>query len=219
MANLSLHFLLIFLSFHSILATITESVTTQNQDNAKFMKLSDTVTTQNPDATNFIKISCKKCLYPTICIQSLSTYANTIQLNKQQLAHAALSVSLSKAKIASTYISMVTRIRGLKPRELQAAKDCSNTMNDSVYQLSRSIPELGQSGKLTSRRDEFTWHVSNVQTWISAALTDENTCLDMFNNPSMDGKIKDSVRARVFAAAQVTSNALALVYQFAENHS
>ncbi|MCD7450490.1 hypothetical protein HAX54_006561 [Datura stramonium] len=203
MANLSLHFLLIiFLSFQCILAINTESVTSQN-----------------PNTTNFIKISCKTTLYPTICVQSLSAYANTIQLSEQRLARAALSVSLSKAKIASTYISKVTRMRGLKPRELQAAKDCSFTMNDSVYQLNRSIPELGQSGNLASRRDEFTWHVSNVQTWISAALTDENACLDMFNNPSMDGKIKDSIRVRVLVASQVTSNALALVYHFAEKHS
>ncbi|TMW89642.1 hypothetical protein EJD97_016851 [Solanum chilense] len=202
MANLTLHFLLIFLSFHCIFAIITESVTSQTQN-----------------ATNFIVTSCKTTLYPTICVQSLSTYANTIQLNEQKLAHAALSVSLSKAKIASTFISKITRMKGLKPRELQASKDCSFNMNDCVYQLTRSIPELGQSGKLASRRDEFAWHVSNVQTWISAALTDQNTCLDMINNPSMDGKIKDSIRVRVFIASQVTSNALALVYKFAEKHS
>lgn len=202
MANLTLHFLLIFLSFHCIFTIITESVTFQTQN-----------------ATNFIVTSCKTTLYPTICVQSLSTYANTIQLNEQELAHAALTVSLSKAKIASTFISKITRMKGLKPRELQASKDCSFNMNDCVYQLTRSIPELGQSGKLASRRDEFTWHVSNVQTWISAALTDQNTCLDMINNPSMDGKIKDSIRVRVFIASQVTSNALALVYKFAEKHS
>ncbi|PHT39623.1 hypothetical protein CQW23_18477 [Capsicum baccatum] len=205
MSNLSLHFLLIFLFFQGILVITAESVS---------------VTSQNPNTTNFIINSCKTTLYPTICVQSLSAYANTIQLvNEQQLAHAALSVSLSKAKIASTYISKLVRMRGLKPRELQAVKDCSFTMNDCVYQLSRSIPELGQSGKLTSRRDEFTWHVSNVQTWTSAALTDENSCLDMINNPLINGKIRVSIRVRVFVASQVTSNALALIYQFAERHS
>ncbi|XP_006358403.1 21 kDa protein-like [Solanum tuberosum] len=203
MANLTLHFLLLFLYFHCILAIITESVTSQT----------------DPNTTNFIVTSCRTTLYPTICVQSLSAYANTIQLNELELAHAALTVSLSKAKIASTYISKLTRMRGLKPRELQAVKDCSFNMNDCVHQLERSIPGLGQSGKLASRRDEFTWHVSNVQTWISAALTDQNTCLDMINNPSMDGKIKDSIRVRVFVASQVTSNALALVYKFAEKHS
>ncbi|CAN4075981.1 unnamed protein product [Withania somnifera] len=178
MANLTLHFLLIFLFVHCIIATNTESVTSQNSN-----------------ITNFIIISCKTTLYPTIC---------------KQLAHAALLVSLSKAKIASTYISKLTKMRGLRARESQAAKDCSFTMNDS----------LGQSGKLaSSRRDEFTWHVSNVQTWISAALTDENTCLDMINNPSMDAKVRDSIRVRVLIASQVTSNALALVYQFAERPS
>ncbi|KAH0644146.1 hypothetical protein KY284_032030 [Solanum tuberosum] len=157
MANLTLHFLLLFLYFHCILAIITESVTSQT----------------DPNTTNFIVTSCRTTLYPTICVQSLSAYANTIQLNELELAHAALTVSLSKAKIASTYISKLTRMRGLKPRELQAVKDCSFNMNDCVHQLERSIPELGQSGKLASRRDEFTWHVSNVQTWISAALTDQ----------------------------------------------
>ncbi|XP_016460757.1 21 kDa protein-like [Nicotiana tabacum] len=202
MANFSLHhFLILFLFFHCIFVKV----------------VTESVTSQNPAATNFIKTSCKNTLYPTVCIQSLSAYANTILLNEQQLAQAALSISFKKAKLAADFISKITKIRGLKPREFQAAKDCLSTMNDSVYQLNRSIPELSQSGQLAAGQD-FTWHVSNVQTWISAALTDENACLDMFNNPSMDGKIKALVRARVFAAAQVTSNALALVYHFAERH-
>jgi hypothetical protein len=53
----------------------------------------------------------------------------------------------------------------------------------------------------------FAWHLSNVQTWASAALTDADTCLDSLRS----GRDEDAVRRRVLAVAQATSNALALV--------
>ncbi|CAF2380530.1 unnamed protein product [Brassica napus] len=34
------------------------------------------------------------------------------------------------------------------------------------------------------------WKMSNVQTWVSAALTDETTCLDGFSGRAMEGKVK-----------------------------
>ncbi|KAI8030579.1 hypothetical protein LOK49_LG01G01327 [Camellia lanceoleosa] len=57
---------------------------------------------------------------------------------------------------------------------------------------------------------DFLWHMSNVETWVSAALTDENTCLDGFSGRALDGNVKASIKARVTNVAQVTSNALAL---------
>lgn len=57
-----------------------------------------------------------------------------------------------------------------------------------------------------------------METWVSAALTDETTCMDGFAGKGMDGKIKESVRAQVVAVARVTSNALALVNNFAAKH-
>jgi hypothetical protein len=50
----------------------------------------------------------------------------------------------------------------------------------------------------------FAWHLSNVQTWASAALTDADTCLDSLRS----GRDEDAVRRRVLAVAQATSNAL-----------
>lgn len=167
--------------------------------------------------SNFIKASCRATRYPSLCIDCLSAYANSIQQSERQLAEVALSVSLAKARSAAMFVVKLTRsARGLKPRELQAVKDCVDTMGDTMDQLRRSVRELGRAGRVPSQ--DFVWHVGNVQTWVSAALTNENTCLDGFAGPAMDGNVKGAIRARVVNVARVTSNALALVNRFAARH-
>ncbi|CAI9755365.1 unnamed protein product [Fraxinus pennsylvanica] len=171
----------------------------------------------NSDPTNFIKTSCRATLYPALCIQCLSTYASTIRQSELQLAQVALAVSLSRARSASNFISKLAKRRGRKQRGYQATKDCIEIMGDTVYQLNRSIKELGRMRRRFTGQD-FAWHVSNVQTWVSAALTNENTCLDGFSGPAMNGNAKAAIRKRVLNVAQVTSNALALVNRFADRH-
>lgn len=55
--------------------------------------------------------------------------------------------------------------------------------------------------------------MSNVQTWMSAALTDEETCTDGFEDVP-NGPVKSDVSAKATGVKQVTSNALALVNSF-----
>ena len=169
---------------------------------------------RNSADTSFIKASCRITRYPVLCFQCLSGYASTIRQSDRQLAITALSVSLSRARSTAVFSSNLTKVRGLKPREHQAVRDCIENMSDTVDRLSYSIQELGHTGKAVSQ--DFMWHMSNVQTWVSAALTDENTCLDGFAGRVMEGNVKTAVRRRVVEVAQVTSNALALINRFAE---
>ncbi|CAI9771842.1 unnamed protein product [Fraxinus pennsylvanica] len=167
-------------------------------------------------ATNFIKASCRATTYPVVCVQSLSIYAPSIQRSPRQLVQTALSVSLERAESTKTFVSRLTKFRGLKPRERAAIKDCFEEMSDNVDRLSKSIKELKSMG--TARGKEFIWHMSNVETWISAALTDDSTCLDGFSGRALNGRIKSSIKGRMTNLAQVTSNALALCNHFGEKY-
>lgn len=178
---------------------------------------SASTSTGKSSPADYIFASCKATRYPALCVQSLSAYASAIQQNEQHLAQTALSVSLSRAKSAAAFVAKMTRVRGIKPRELLAVKDCIENMKDSVDRLGKSIKELGHMGRDVVGQD-FMWHLSNVQTWVSAALTDQNSCLDGFGGKAMDGNIKTAIRHRVVNVAQVTSNALALVNRFATRH-
>ena len=61
--------------------------------------------------------------------------------------------------------------------------------------------------------ESFGFQMSNVQTWMSAALTDEDTCTDGFEDVA-NGSLKSDVCDRVTKVHKITSNALALVNSY-----
>lgn len=175
---------------------------------------SNVVKRSNP--TDFIKSSCKSTRYPVVCVQCLIGYANSIRQNEQQLAITALKVSISWTRSCGSFVKKMAKVKGIKPREYRAVQDCIENMDNSVDRLSQSVKELGLTGQAIS--EEFAWHMSNVQTWVSAAMTYQDTCLDGFAGPRMNGNLKSAIRDRVLSVSQVTSNALALVNGFASKH-
>lgn len=176
-----------------------------------------TLTRRTPTRTgpmDFIKANCGATRYPAVCVKSLSVYAKDIQKSPRQLAHAALAVSLARARSAAAFVAKLSGAKGMKARDHAAMRDCVENIGDSVDRLSRSIREMGRVGR--SGRGGFEWHMSNVETWVSAALTDENTCVDGFAGPAMSASLRAAVKRSIVNVAQVTSNALALVSRFAQ---
>ncbi|KAL8200845.1 hypothetical protein R6Q57_012184 [Mikania cordata] len=166
-----------------------------------------------PTAMDFIKASCKTTLHPPLCIQCLSSYAVSVQGSDHRLAKAAVTVSLNDTKSAVVFISKLARVSGIKPIEYRAVKDCISTMANSVTSLSQSVQELDLMARTTGQ--DFEWHMSNVETWVGSALTNQNICSRGF---AVNGRVKDAVTKRMVYVSQVTSNALALVNRFAVRH-
>ncbi|XP_039122318.1 21 kDa protein-like [Dioscorea cayenensis subsp. rotundata] len=158
-------------------------------------------------SVEFIRNSCTKTDYPTLCFSSLSAYAPTIQTSPKQLAEAALSVSLDSTKSTSTMIKSMSKGQGMSSREKEAMSDCMDTLQDSVEELKQSLKAMGElKGK------DVKLHMNDIQTWVSSALTDENTCMNGFtNNEIKDEGAENKVRSQVVKVAQLTSNALALI--------
>ncbi|OWM88399.1 21 kDa protein-like [Punica granatum] len=169
------------------------------------------------DSTDFIEVSCRSTRYPPLCVQCLSSYARVIRQNEQALARVALSVTLSRARQAMAFVARMRDTRGIRPRENGAVRDCVANLGSSVDRLVQSIIEMDQMNK-AAPGDDFEWHVSNLETWVSGALTNANTCLDGFAGRAMDGNIKTTVRSKVLDLAQVMSNTLALMDRFAARH-
>ncbi|WCJ36506.1 Plant invertase/pectin methylesterase inhibitor superfamily protein [Euphorbia peplus] len=174
-----------------------------------------TKTTPRNNNINYIKSSCKSTTYPSLCVQSLASYAPSIQQNPRQLTETALSVSISRAQSTKTFIYKLTKFNNLKKREVAAVKDCYEEISDTVDRLSKAYKEMKSVGH--GNANDFQWHMSNVETWVSAALTDENTCVDGFAGKALDGRLKNSIKVRIVNVAQVTSNALALITKFANS--
>ncbi|KAG9140610.1 hypothetical protein Leryth_022499 [Lithospermum erythrorhizon] len=165
------------------------------------------------DATQFIRTSCQSTLYPDLCFNSLVFYANTIQHDPARLARIAIKISLSRAKRMASYMSYMSRQADYRaePTIQAALHDCYAMFGDAVDQMRGSLKQMR---RLTGTGESLRFQVSNVQTWLSAAMTNEDTCTDGLMDIIPEGEVKDDVIDRVYKAMHVTSNALALVNQF-----
>ncbi|XP_057798364.1 21 kDa protein-like [Salvia miltiorrhiza] len=164
--------------------------------------------------TDFIRTSCSATAYPTLCYSSLSTYATAIQQNPKLLANAALSLSLDTAVSTSADMLKLSHTAGMTPREVGAMQDCVEELAESVQQLRKSMAEMKRI-----KASNFQTTMSDVQTWVSAALTDEDTCMDGFDGKLMDGSVKTTVRRKIENVAHMTSNALSLINTYATLHA
>ncbi|GKA12020.1 pectinesterase inhibitor 10-like protein [Tanacetum coccineum] len=161
-------------------------------------------------SVEFIRTSCGLTTYPTLCFNSLSSKAGAIQTSPKLLAQTALSVSLDTTITTSSSMVKLSQVHGMAPRQIAAMKDCMELLRDSVYQMKKSLGEMNRPGS-----KDFGLVMSDIQTWVSAALTDEDTCSEGFAN---DPKMKNVVRGKVVNVVHLTSNALGLINSYASLH-
>ncbi|KAJ8632218.1 hypothetical protein MRB53_025554 [Persea americana] len=198
-------------SFFAIVALFSLLVLTTNAEPSSG---SDSPTNAEPssgsdspkNSTEFIKTSCQVTRYPRLCSDSLLGYVNTIKTSPTELARAAMSVTLANLRSTSAVLSSILARRGLKPREVDATKDCIENISDSVDDLKKSLKEVDYL-----KGPNFDFHMSNLQTWVSAAMTGEDTCMDGFSGHNMNGNVKMVIRSCVVKDMQLTSIALALI--------
>lgn len=88
--------------------------------------------------------------------------------------------------------------------------DTLRNAGDQTWQSGSEIGKLDGGGGVVVG-PQVAWRVSNAQTWMSAALTNEETCTDGMEEVEAEGRVKADVVSRVGRAKQYTSNSLALV--------
>ncbi|CAL9080620.1 unnamed protein product [Musa textilis] len=165
---------------------------------------------QEEDATQFIRARCGATRYPDLCFTSLSLYAADVHRSPVRLACLASNVTLAHLLSLCSHVSALRKAGA--GREAAALRDCADTLGDAADQVGRTTAELVRLQD-PLERSEVAWRVSNAQTWMSAALTNEDTCSDGFQDVGGGGAsaIEADVRRRAEKVKQYTSNALALV--------
>ncbi|KAJ1413605.1 Pectinesterase inhibitor domain [Sesbania bispinosa] len=200
--HLNLTSLVIFLPLlFSILSPVESSLARHNSHNSQSM--------------TYIESSCNGTLYPDLCIRCLAKFSKSTIDGPQHLAHVALSVSLSRALHTKGYLLKVANELRAINKEYPKVQDCANLITDSVDQLSQAIKELKRLNQFSSTiNDKVLWHISNVDTWVSTALTDASSCARSFPGHRMSKRVA-TIKVKALNVAEVTSNALALFHRYA----
>lgn len=161
---------------------------------------------------NYVQEACSVTRYQDICVRSLASYSNKAKRSPSRWARAGVSVTLADVKFVSQYLDTMRRrshIRGKRNRA--ALADCVECIHDALDSLHKS---LGVLRRLSV--GGFNEQMSDVLTWLSAALTNEDTCINGFD--SRRGRSNKQIKRlcdKVQNASYITSNALALVDKLA----
>jgi pectinesterase inhibitor-like protein len=159
--------------------------------------------------TQAISRTCSKTRFPTLCINSLLDFPGSTAANEQQLVHISFNMThrhISKALFASSGLSYA--VANSKVRA--AYEDCLELMDESVDSIRMSMDSLTTMSSTLSRADELSTVAGSedVMTWLSAALTNQDTCLEGFEDIS--GTVKDQMVDNLKDLSELVSNSLAI---------
>ncbi|KVH91210.1 pectinesterase inhibitor 9-like [Cynara cardunculus var. scolymus] len=170
-------------------------------------------------ARSYLEAQCRSTLYSDLCVRTLLPYTSKrVVPSPQKIAQVSLATCLSKARVTKAYVDVIAeqfkKTKNLG--EYHAVKDCLQQINNGVNQITQSVKELRQMG--TDGEEKFVWHESNVQSWVSAALTDTTTCIDGILGDEIGSREKRMIKARFLNVKQLASNSLALFNRFTAKH-
>ncbi|XP_057504338.1 pectinesterase inhibitor 6-like [Actinidia eriantha] len=157
---------------------------------------------------SYVREACSVTRYRDLCVHSLAPFSTTAKRNPSTWARAGVSVTISEAKSVAQYLMKVKSQGSMRGRNRVALNDCIECFQDAIDNLHRS---LGVLRKLIDPR--FYAQLWDVTTWLSAAMTGQDTCLDGFDGQK--GKDVKLLLNRVSNVTYITSNALALVNHLA----
>ncbi|XP_029130003.1 pectinesterase inhibitor 6 [Cajanus cajan] len=156
-----------------------------------------------------VREACSVTRYQKLCVHSLAHFSNTAGRSPSKWARAGVSVSIGEVKKVKAYLAELKRQGHMKGRNRVALSDCVETFGYALDELHQSLGVLRSLSRST-----FSTQMGDLNTWISAALTDEDTCLDGFQGKNHEKQIKVLLN-RVQNVSCITSNALALVNKLA----
>lgn len=155
--------------------------------------------------STYVRHACSVTQYQRLCVRTLWPFAIVARNNTSKWTRASVAVTITDTKRILRLL-LKTRRSAVEERERIALSDCRELFVDSLDNLYKSLAVLR-----TLNADEFQRQMSDLATWLSAALTDEDTCLDGFEETSSRSRTVRMIRRKATKCMQLCSNALALL--------
>ncbi|KAI8544767.1 hypothetical protein RHMOL_Rhmol08G0320500 [Rhododendron molle] len=174
-------FLLLFTSFLIIAAVIGIVAGVNSKKNA--IKSSSTHA--------IVKSSCSTTFYPDLCY---STIANATQLSNKVISAPKdvimMSLNITKTAVEHNYFSVkrLLKRKKLTDREKTALHDCLEMIDETLDEIRKAEEDLNQ---YPSYKKSLSQHADDLKTLMSAAMTNQETCVDGFSYNEADKKDKD----------------------------
>lgn len=171
-----------------------------------------------PGPTRVIREACGLTRYPELCLSTLAEFPGSVAaLQPREVAHITVNMTLRKF---GTAFSASTEIRNweMDTWSRSAYEDCLELLEDSVDLLARSLLSVSQTTTSSSSVEEESvsddgsnnqgGSHQDVVTWLSGAMTNQDTCTDGFNH--LSGTVKNQMVQSLQDLSELVSNCLAI---------
>ncbi|GLJ09564.1 hypothetical protein SUGI_0111980 [Cryptomeria japonica] len=153
---------------------------------------------------NSLQSACSVTLDPQFCMSTLTSFEGSLQGGFKDLARIALNVSIAEVR---EVIALISRLGqgAFNVKDLVALQDCQELLDITLDTLERSMSKMTNSNS-----NSWGWRQSlDVQTWLSAAIANQATCLEGFKETS--GSQQTTFTNSLRNVSRLQSNSLALV--------
>ncbi|KZV26824.1 plant invertase/pectin methylesterase inhibitor superfamily [Dorcoceras hygrometricum] len=157
-----------------------------------------------------MRIQCGFTRYPTLCVQTLTGLASGNQ--KLDFTAALVNMTIRESQIPDSGPadeSIPSLISTQTDRLAQSTIDnCHELMKMSLKRLNQALEALQISPKR---------HKPDIQTWISAAITYQQSCKDDINGHTESNPLMEKISRKIDYLSELSSNSLALANRIPEN--
>lgn len=167
---------------------------------------STTDSTINATSVNFnsaIKAVCSVTLHPDRCYSTISSFGRNIT-DTEKIFEASVKTTMDVLRDVSSFPATL-RNETDDPRVKKALDICTKMIDDSLDQLNQSLilmaPKSGEQISTEFRQDDLT-------TWLSATISNQETCLDSFEGT--EGGFREKMEVAMTNSTELISNSLAI---------
>ncbi|KAL6508326.1 putative pectinesterase/pectinesterase inhibitor 34 [Orobanche hederae] len=153
-------------------------------------------------ASHAISLACDRTRYRNLCIDSLRDYPGAASASEKDVVHISVDTTLRRFDRALYVASEISHLKENMDNRIRSAYDaCLELLDDSVDLLSRALTYVAPGGAAAGSTQD-------VLTWLSASLTNQDTCSEGFKE--FNGYVKDQMSDRLKDLPELVSNCLAI---------
>ncbi|KAF2300891.1 hypothetical protein GH714_018053 [Hevea brasiliensis] len=156
-----------------------------------------------------LKSSCSSTRYPDLCFSAVASVPGATSNLASQKDVIEVSLNITIAAVEHNYFTVKKLIarRKLTKREKTALHDCLETIDETLDELHKALEDL----KEYPSKKSLSQHADDLKTLMSAAMTNQETCLDGFSHEKADKKVRQVLLAGQVHVEKMCSNALAMI--------
>lgn len=156
-----------------------------------------------------IKSFCQPVDYRETCERALAAAAGNATA-PTELARAIFKATHDRIEQAVCESVVLNDLKN-DPRTSAALSNCKELLDYAIDDLKAAFDRLGGFEAAS-----FKAAVDDLRTWLSSALTYQETCLDGFENATTTTDAADKMRRALNSSQELTENILAIVDEFTE---